>query len=298
MPTILGTGASQAAASAAPGQVGGWELAEQIWEGPFTRTYQARPAGGSPDLPAAYVVKMLRRRWWDRAEAVALIRREAQVGMSVSNRHLISVLAAGVERPPYHVVMPRLHGMTLAERLSRAPDVDLPAALWTVRQVAEALDALHGAGWTHGDVKPDNIFISPEGHVTLLDLGFARRREETGSAARRVVMGTCRYIAPEAITSALAIDVRSDIYSLGAVLFEILAGRPPFEAEGLAAVATQHREARPPELRKLAPHLPGKVARLVSEMLAKQPLRRPQTPSDLIQRLTALEIATFTERSF
>jgi serine/threonine-protein kinase len=146
-------------------------------------------------------------------------------------------------------------------------------------------------------VKPSNIFVSPEGHVTLLDLGFARRAEETGSVIERCVTGTCNYIAPERITSALRADIRSDIYGLGVVLFELLSGRLPFEGENLAELVIQHRQARPPDLRRLAPHLSTGVIRLVREMLAKDPLRRPQTPRELINRLAALEIASFGERS-
>ena len=97
--------------------------------------------------------------------------------------------------------------------------------------MAEALGALDAGGWMHGDVKPSNIFLSPQGHVTLLDLGFARRRGESGTAADRCVMGTGHYLAPECITAAAAADIRSDIYSLGAVLFQILAGRLPLEGD-------------------------------------------------------------------
>jgi len=289
--------ARRAAASWQLAELGGWKLEKLVSEGPLARTYRARPAGSSPDRPANYVVKLLRRRWWDDPHAVGLFRREALVGQTVAHRHLISVLAAAASGPPYYVVMPWLEGVTLAKRLREQPAVDLPVALWIARQVAEALDALDTAGWTHGDVKPGNIHVAPNGHVTLLDLGFARRRDQTGSAADRCVMGTCRYIAPEAIISALAVDIRSDIYSLGAVLFEVLSGRPPFEADGLAELAIAHKQARPPELRRLVPHLPSGVSRLVAQMLAKQPLRRPQTPRELIDVLTALEIATFTERA-
>jgi serine/threonine-protein kinase len=150
----------------------------------------------------------------------------------------------------------------------------------------------------HGDVKPSNMMISPEGHVTLLDLGFARRNDETGSAVDRCVMGTCHYLAPEWITSALRPDIRSDIYSLGVVLFELFAGRLPFRAQDLAELAQQHKEAAPPDLRRLVPHLPTDVVHLVGQMMAKQPLRRPQKPRELIDRLVRLEIATFSERSW
>ena len=168
--------------------------------------------------------------------------------------------------------------------------------LWIARQVAEALEALDAAGWMHADVKPSNIFLAPEGHVTLLDLGFARRPLEVGSVVDRCVVGTGSYIAPEMITSALRPDIRSDVYSLGVVLFEMLSGRLPYEGKDLAEVASQHKQARPPDLRRLAPHLPRGVIRLVQQMLAKEPLRRPQSPRELIARLVELEIGSFAER--
>jgi serine/threonine-protein kinase len=297
--TVHSPAARRAAQADPPPAIDGWELVEPVYEGPLARTYRAQPAGSPADRPAAYAFKLLRREWWAEPEAVALLAREALVGQTVLHRHLISVLAASVRRAPYYLVTPWLDGETLAAQLGREPTVELPVALWIARQVAEALEALDEAGWTHNDVKPSNIFISPGGHVTLLDLGFAARRDETGSAAsrRRPVMGTCRYIAPEAITSALATDIRSDIYSLGAVLFEMLSGRPPFSAGNLAELARQHRETRAPDLRRLVPHLPREVSQLVARMLAKQPLRRPQNPAELVDQLAALEISTFAERS-
>jgi len=173
----------------------------------------------------------------------------------------------------------------------------VPEALWMVRQMAEALDALHQAGWIHGDVKPENIMLAPNGHVTLFDLNFARRGDESGSAANRCVMGTFEYLAPEWLTSALRADIRSDLYSLGAVLYRLLTGRQPFTAESPAELVTQHLQGIPPDLRTLAPHVPEKVARLVHQMLAKDPLRRPQTPEELVEKLMRWEILTFGERN-
>jgi serine/threonine-protein kinase len=240
---------------------------------------------------------MLRLPWEIDPRTVRLLAREAQVGRSVAHPHLISVLGCRVSVSPRFLVMPWLDGATLRDRLAASEPVELPEALWFARQAAEALEALHQAGWMHGDVKPSNIFISEDGHVTLLDLGFARTADETGSAADRCVTGTCHYLAPEWITSAIRADIRSDIYSLGVVLFEVLSGRLPFEGSDLAEVAIQHRQSAPPSLRRLVPHLPREVADLVRQMLAKDPWRRPQTPRELIERLIALEIDTFSERT-
>jgi serine/threonine-protein kinase len=160
----------------------------------------------------------------------------------------------------------------------------LSLALWLARQTAEALAALHAAGWMHADVKPGNLFVSAPAHVTLLGLGFARRPRECGSIVDRCVAGTVGYVAPEMITSAVRPDIRSDLYSLGATLFEMLTGRLPFEARTLDT---------PLALRSLAPDLPRNVVDLVRELLAKDPFRRPQTPQELISRLAALEIENF-----
>ena len=199
--------------------------------------------------------------------------------------------------PPRLVVMPWLEGASLAARLADWQQFGVPEALWIARQTAEALDALHAAGWMHGDVTPGNIQVSPTGHVTLLDLNFARRRDEFGSAVDRPIMGTCNYLAPEYLTSALRPDIRSDIYSLGAVLFEVLSGRRPFAAETLVQLSLEHRQAAAPDLARLAPHVPREVVQLVRRMMAKEPLRRPQTPRELIERLVALEIGSFSQRA-
>ncbi len=282
----------------APVRVGCWCLIERVADGPLAETYRARPDAAPSDRPAAYALKRLKRRWHDDPGAIRLFCREALVGRLARHPHLISILSANVGEPPYYVVMPWLSGATLARRLAEGWRPDLPVALWIARQTAEALGALDAADWMHGDVKPENVFVSPEGHVTLLDLGSARRpSEETGSAADRFVLGSGAYLAPETVTSALRADIRSDLYSLGVMLFEMLAGRLPFEAGSLGEMVRLHLQARPPDLRRLAPHLPSGVVRLVRELLAKEPLRRPASPREVVRRLVALEVRTFAERA-
>ncbi|HVW36506.1 MAG TPA: serine/threonine-protein kinase [Pirellulales bacterium] len=291
------TPAARALVSAQPlGQIGPWRLVRQAAEGKLCRVYQAQPAEGAANRSAGYALKVLKEASQNDPAAIEVMRREAIVGRKVSHPHLISILSAHVGAAPYFVVMPWLAGATLAEMLAGGNRPPLPVALWIARQAAEALEALDAAGWMHADVKPSNLFVSPSGHVTLLDLGFARRPEETGSAVDRSVCGTVHYIAPEMVTSALRPDIRSDIYSLGVTLYELLAGRVPFDGPDLASLAEQHRQAEPPELRSIAPQLPLGVSRLVHSMLAKEPLRRPQTPRELVERLAALEIETFAER--
>lgn len=227
--------------------------------------------------------------------AIRLLQREAVVGQSISHPHLLPVLSASVVKPPRLLAMPWLAGASVRRRLDAGEMFGVVKTLWIARQTAEALGALHVADWIHGDVTPGNIQVSPAGHVTLIDLSFARRRDEIGSAVERPIMGTCNYLAPEYLTSALRPDIRSDIYSLGAVMFEMLAGCPPYPSSDLIELAAHHRQSAAADLRRVAPEVPREVAALIHRMTSREPLRRPQTPRELVDQLVALEIGSFSQ---
>ena len=259
----------------------------------MTRVYLAKPAAAQ-DSPAAYAVKALKKEWWSDPTAIEMQRREAWVGQRVNCPHLAPVLSAGLTAPPYYTVAPRLEGHTAAVRLAGGDRPTLPVALWIARQAAQALHSLHAAtGMIHGDVKPANLIVGPDGHTTLIDLGFCQSPSESRNWAERPVVGTLRYLAPERMTSSTAVDTRSDLYSLGATLYELIAGRPPHEGDTPAALIEQHRSQRPECLRSAAPGTPKGVASLVHRLLSKDPLRRPATPLEVVNELAPLEIACF-----
>jgi serine/threonine-protein kinase len=264
-------------------------LARLAAEGTVTSVYQARPADGDPSLPPRYALKLLRREWEGSPQAVASIRREAAAGRAVSSRHVVSLLASHTGRAPYFLVFPWLAGETLTARLLRLGPLNVNAALWIARQIAQGLVPLFQAGWRHGDIKPENVLISGAGHVTLLDLGSARRHDEQESIVEPT-MGTVHYLAPEAITSRYRGDIRSDLYSLGVMLYQMLSGRLPFEGAQVGEIIRQHRQQEAPPLRQSSPLIPREVAGFVHSLLAKQPLRRPQTPQEAVERLVKLEI--------
>lgn len=276
------------------GQVGSWRLTRLVSEGRLCRVYQAMPAEGIP-RPAGYALKLLSPELDDEPEAVACFCREAEVGREVSHAHLVSVLSAHTNAAPHYLVMPWLSGETLTARLKSGP-LTPSAAFWIARQVAEALDALHQAGWKHGDVKPDNILVSPQSHATLVDLGFAQRCDEPATHNNHCLLGTLAYMAPERFDARSANDIRSDLYSLGVTLYEMLAGRVPFTGRTAAEIIRQHRSARPDNLRRQLPHLPREAAALVTCVLAKEPLRRPQTPRELLDQLVRVEISLLADR--
>lgn len=301
--TVPRTGAQVPSAATATGQqriplrpawnaTGAWQHAETLHDGPLTVVFRARPIAGGE---AAYVLKRLQPHWVDDPRAVAMLKREAIVGQTVHHRNLVPVLDAGLDHEPYYVVTPLLEGHTLETLLVGQPRPALAQALWIVRQVADALNALDAAGWMHGDVKPSNIIVSPRGHVTLIDLGFARRRDEMRGETDRPLPGTPHYMAPEMLISRLRPDARSDLYSLGTVLYRMLAGRLPFDGDA-ATVLAQQLQGRPPALRALDRSIPEEISALVQRLLAKDPLRRPNSPAELVRQLVALELAYFEDR--
>jgi len=288
------------------GRLGPWQLVRLLGESDFTRVYQARPAGIESDddpqaepawRPAAYALKVLRKEWWRDPQAIEMQRREAWVGSKVSHPNLLPVLSASVQEPPFYLVTPKLDGVSLAQLISERAPLAVPRALWIARQVAEALDALYEAtAMIHTDVKPANILLSSVGHATLIDFGFVQTPAEASRWATRPLAGTLAYIAPEMVTSALAAGPRSDIYSLGVTLYEMLSGHRPWDSNDPGELATLHREAKPADLRSLRPDLPQPVAELVHAMLAKDELRRPASAGELAKRLVRLEIDCFSLR--
>ena len=286
---------TQTATAAGPRRLGPWLLERLIGRGSMSSIYQARPADNSAQS-ARYAVKVLDAAWQDEPLAIAFFRREATVGRRVSHPHLVSVLSAQTAAPPFYLVMPLLSGRTADERLARGELISLPHALWIARQTAEAAGAVHRAGYLHGDVKPGNLMITGEGHATLLDLSLARELAETGSALDRPVVGTIHYLAPELLTSTTRADERSDLYSLGATLFELLVGRPPFRVNSLEELAETQQRGDAPDIRSLAPQIPAAVADLVRRLMSRDPLRRPRQATQVVRELMALEISTLAER--
>ena len=211
MPTVTDSIRSRKTASndASPrhklvGRAGPWQLVRQVAETNMARLYTARAADTCEALPPAYIVKMLRKEWWRDTAAIELFRREVWVGSKVSNPHVVPVFSANVRQPPFYSAMPLLEGVTLREKLVTGWKPAVSEILWIARQMVQGLAAIYDTvGMVHGDLKPENIMLASTGHVTLIDLGFARCDGDDHGALQRAVMGSLTYIAPEVVTSAL-----------------------------------------------------------------------------------------------
>jgi eukaryotic-like serine/threonine-protein kinase len=230
----------------------------------------------------------------------ALLRREAVVARAVSHPHLTTVLAdhSADERP--YLLLPYLEGTTLARVLESCilgtddREVLLPISMGCLiaRQAAEAIAALHEREWLHGDVTPANVHVATSGHATLLDLGLARRAGSEECRGEMLLGPMPGYAAPELFSPRGRLTPAGDVYSLGVLLFELLAGNAPFVSPEPMDVIRQHRHEAPPDLSQLRPTASQELTQLVRRMLAKEPLRRPGA-ADVVRWLTELEIAEF-----
>jgi serine/threonine protein kinase len=265
--------------------VPGYELIERLGGGPLTCVYSARDSA-TDELGA---VKLLRPDWEDQPTAVKLLQREARTGLAIRHPHLVPFLFAHVTRPPYFLVMELLKGESLRRRLRRDDRLDVLTALWIVRQCAEALTVLHKAGFLHGDIKPDNIRLVEDGHAVLIDLGFAHRPGENAHLLKRgYVLGTVDYLAPELCAFDEETETCSDLFSLGATLFEMLAGQLPYPHGTIEQTLRRHSGEPPADIRDLAEGLPPGLVNLIDRLLSRRPQDRPRA-GQVVQHIIALE---------
>jgi serine/threonine protein kinase len=281
-------------------KVPGYELLRPLGGGPLTWVFSARDLASDESC----AVKLLREEWTDDSTEVKLLQREARAGLTVRHPHLVRFLDAHVTRPPYFLVMELLPGGSLRRRLRKDYRLDLRTALWVIRQAAEALAALHRAGFIHADIKPDNIHLVDDGTAKLIDLGFAHRPGENAALREEgYILGTADYFAPElcALVEADAAPAgyhapqSSDLFSLGVTLFETLAGRLPYPGGSTRQTLHRHRCDPPADIRQYVDPLPAAFVKLLNSLLAHRPGDRPRTGA-VVQRLMDLEIATFRQR--
>ncbi len=255
---------------------GRYELDEIIGRGGMGVVHRARDR----ILDRTVAVKVLPALFAENPTLVERFEREARAAARLSHPNIVSVYDSGRDGTERYFVMEYVPGKSLAELLRERGRLEVGRAVEIATQIAHALAAAHAAGIVHRDIKPGNVMVLPTGEAKVLDFGIARATADVALTNTAMVLGSAPYIAPE-VALGRAADHRSDIYSLGCVLYEMLTGRPPFIGDLPAVVMTQHTNAEPQPPRELAPEIPLGLDALVLQMLAKNPADRPQQAAEL-----------------
>jgi len=218
--------------------------------------------------------------------------REIRLCSQLEHPHIARLLDSGERDWIVYYVMTYAEGPTLREQLGRVSQLSFGETVRLADDLLDALDHAHRHGIVHRDVKPENIVLGPEGAV-LLDFGIARAVAASGSdrlTRSGIAVGTSTYMSPEQITALKEIDHRSDIYSLGCVLFECLVGHPPFMHRNEAVVLQLHLTQPAPDVRTLRPDSPRELAEGIARALAKTPDARWQTAAAMREALTGARV--------
>jgi serine/threonine-protein kinase len=264
-------------------QLGGYRVVALLGQGGMGAVYRAEDATGRPVALKVMTIA---------ADGVTLERfhREARLAAEVRHPNVVSVLASGGDARAPFLVLELVEGGTLGHLLRREGRLDWRRAVKHGAEIARGLAAIHAAGLIHRDLKPDNVLLAPTG-AKVSDLGLARRAP-TGLSSQGLtrtgdVLGTLEYMAPEQLEDAKRVDARADLYALGASLYSLLTGAPPFQGTGLVLAKLVLVESpRPP--RALAPEIPEALEALVLSLLAKSPEDRPPDASAVVRELEAI----------
>ncbi len=216
---------------------------------------------------------------------------EAKIACSINHPNIVNVLDVGddPERKFCYIMMEYVDGGTVRDVLKQTPRLSEVDALIIAEAVAEALQAAAEQNIVHRDIKPDNIMLTRRGEVKLADLGIAKNTDENVQLTKsHVMMGTPAYLAPEQAQDAHSVDVRADIYSLGATLYEMLTGQIPYPGKNMYDILTKLVSDPVPDPRSVTDTISAPTARLVMRMLAKQARQRPASAAELLKEIRSL----------
>ena len=217
-------------------------------------------------------------------------RREIQIASSLKHPHILQLLDSGDADGRLYYVMPYVEGESVRDKLNREKILPIADALRITEQVALALDFAHRMNVVHRDIKPENILLR-ESHALVADFGVARALDSANAnqalTQTGVMLGTPTYMSPEQAFAAQELDGRSDEYSLGCVLYEMLTGQPPFTGQNALAIAARHSMSAVPSMQTLRASIPDEVENLVMRALAKSPDDRFQTLAEFAGEVKA-----------
>jgi eukaryotic-like serine/threonine-protein kinase len=275
--------------------IGSYRVLSQLGAGAMGEVYLVEHR----HLRRKSALKLLARELVARPDLIERIFLEARATSAIAHPGIVQVFDCEVDpqgRP--YIVMEYLEGETVGALLARGGPLHALIVARLARSAADALEAAHGKGIVHRDIKPDNIFVAsqPPDSVKIVDFGIAKLAGDSAGVHQTrsgALMGTPLYMSPEQCRDSARIDFRTDLYSLGCVMFEMLTGRPPFTHGDLGNLVVAHMTQPPPDARSVNPSVPANLAELIGDLLRKEPETRPASMREVANRLATF-IASMT----
>ena len=255
-----------------------YEVLEKIGTGGMSDVYKAK----CHKLNRFVAIKVLKQEFSENANFVSKFRTEAQAAAGLMHPNIVNVYDVGEEDGIYYIVMELVEGITLKKYIEKKARLSFKEAVSIAIQVSMGIEAAHNNHIIHRDIKPQNIIISKDGKVKVTDFGIAKAA--TSNTITSNVMGSVHYTSPEQARGGYS-DEKSDIYSLGITIFEMLTGRVPFNGETTVAIAIKHIQEELPSPKEFVPEIPNSVEGIVLKCCQKSPDRRYQSMQELIADL-------------
>jgi serine/threonine-protein kinase len=262
-----------------------YQIKETIGGGGMANVYLARDI----ILEREVAIKVLRLEYANDEEFIARFDREAQSATSLSHPNIVNIYDVGEEDHILYMVMEYVDGMTLKEYILQNGPLEVDEALDIMKQITSAITHAHANGIVHRDIKPQNILMDSRGKVKVTDFGIAMALSATSLTQTNSILGSVHYLSPEQARGGMATK-KSDIYSIGIVLFELLTGRLPFSGESPVSIALKHLQNDTPSVRRFNQDIPQSVENIVLKATTKDPFHRYEAVEELEQALvTAMD---------
>jgi serine/threonine protein kinase len=261
-----------------------FEIIEEIGKGGMGTVYKAYDS----KIREVVALKLLKPEIASDLEVVERFRNEIKLARQVSHRHVCRMYDLGEEWLSIYISMEYVPGEDLKSFIRRSGHLNEAKAIGLAKQIVEGLIEAHRLGVVHRDLKPQNVMIDKEGNAKIMDFGIARSLHARGITGTGVIIGTPEYMAPEQ-AEARDVDHRVDIYSLGAILFEMVTGRVPFEGETPLSVVLKHRSEPPADPQTINVQLSAGLSRIILKCLEKNKDRRYRTAAEVLEGLTTVE---------
>ncbi|SDL75481.1 Stk1 family PASTA domain-containing Ser/Thr kinase [Sediminibacillus halophilus] len=271
-----------------------YKIKQTIGGGGMANVYLARDIILERDV----AIKVLRLEYANDDEFIARFHREAHSATSLSHPNIVNIYDVGEEEGIYYMVMEYVDGMTLKKYIQTYGPIAVDESITIMKQVTSAITHAHANDIVHRDIKPQNILIDSYGNVKVTDFGIAVALSATSLTQTNSVLGSVHYLSPEQARGGMA-NKKSDIYSLGIVLFELLTGRLPFSGQSAVSIALKHLQSETPSVKRWEPDIPQSVENIVLKSTTKDPFYRYETVHEMEEDLeTALDPERLDEEKF